>query len=164
METNPKKALKNSPSSSVVVVMVPFPVQSHLNQLLQLSHIISSYNIPVHYVGSSLNNSQVKSRASRALNDTKRSIHFHDFPIPHFPSPLPNETKFPSHLLPSFQAALNLRQPFANLLTLLSKTATRIVLIHDRLMASVVQDATSFPNTEAYVFHCVCRFQLCLAS
>ncbi|WOH06470.1 hypothetical protein DCAR_0625898 [Daucus carota subsp. sativus] len=30
--------------------MVPFPAQSHLNQLLHLSRLISPYNIPVHYV------------------------------------------------------------------------------------------------------------------
>ncbi|GMP97530.1 hypothetical protein CsSME_00045750 [Camellia sinensis var. sinensis] len=30
----------------VVVIMVPFPSQSHLNQLLEHSCLISSYNIP----------------------------------------------------------------------------------------------------------------------
>ncbi|GMP86724.1 hypothetical protein CsSME_00039397 [Camellia sinensis var. sinensis] len=41
--------LSSSKQAQVVVIMVPFPAQSHLNQLLQLSCLISSYNIPVHY-------------------------------------------------------------------------------------------------------------------
>ncbi|EXB39068.1 hypothetical protein L484_016535 [Morus notabilis] len=145
---------KQSPPSVVVVVVVPFPLQSHLSQLLQLSHIISSHNIQVHYVGYALHISQVKSRASHALNDAKR-IQFHDFPTPHFLSPLPTNTTFPSHLIPSFEASLNLRQPVMSLLTSLSKTAMRVVIIHDVLMSYVVQDSDSLPNTEAYIFHCV---------
>ncbi|KAK4373338.1 hypothetical protein RND71_008722 [Anisodus tanguticus] len=36
----------------VVIVMVPFPAQGHLNQLLQLACLISSsYDLPVYYVG-----------------------------------------------------------------------------------------------------------------
>ncbi|EXB39087.1 Zeatin O-glucosyltransferase [Morus notabilis] len=149
----------SSSSASVVAVVVPFSAQSHLNQLLQLSHIISSHKIPVHYVGSTLHISQVKSRANQALNDTKTLIQFHDFPIPHFPSPLPYDTKFVSHLMPSFEASVKyLREPFANLLTLLSKTATRVVIIHDPMMTSVVQDSSTLPNTESYHFHCVSSF------
>ncbi|EXB39082.1 Zeatin O-xylosyltransferase [Morus notabilis] len=147
---------KSSSSSAVVVVVVPFPSQSHLNQLFNLSHIISSHDIPVHYVGSTLHNAQVKSRANQALNDTKKMIQFHDFPIPHFQSPLPNDIKFPSHLMPSFEATIkHLQQPFYDILTMLSKTATRVVVIHDPLMNSVVQDSSTFPNTESYQFHCV---------
>ncbi|KAG5628884.1 hypothetical protein H5410_000601 [Solanum commersonii] len=36
----------------VAIVMVPFPAQGHLNQLLQLSCLMSSYGLPVYYVGS----------------------------------------------------------------------------------------------------------------
>ena len=36
----------------VIVVAVPFPAQGHLNPLLSLSTLISSFDIPVHYIGS----------------------------------------------------------------------------------------------------------------
>ncbi|PON32439.1 UDP-glucuronosyl/UDP-glucosyltransferase [Parasponia andersonii] len=107
-----------SPLSSVVVVMVPFPAQSHLNQLLQLAHVVSSYDIPVHYVSSTLHISQVKSRTTNSLHQLSK-IHFHDMQVPTLPSPPPNpnsKTKFPEHLIPSFEASMGLRKPFAAIL------------------------------------------------
>ncbi|GMN36165.1 hypothetical protein TIFTF001_042390, partial [Ficus carica] len=153
-ESLEKQSSSSSSSSSVVVVVVPFPSQSHLNQLLQFSHVISSHNIPVHYLGSALHISQVKSRAVYVINQER--IQFHDFPTSHFVSPSPNDTKFPSHLMPSIEASVeNLREPFADLLALLSKTARKVVVIHDPLTSSVVHVSCNFPNTEVYVFHCV---------
>ncbi|KAF3613313.1 putative LRR receptor-like serine/threonine-protein kinase EFR-like [Capsicum annuum] len=50
----PIHELDNLKQDHVVVVMVPFPIQGHLNQLLQLAGLISSsYELPVYYVGSS---------------------------------------------------------------------------------------------------------------
>ncbi|PON36679.1 UDP-glucuronosyl/UDP-glucosyltransferase [Parasponia andersonii] len=125
--------------------------QSHLNQLLQLAHVISSYDIPVHYVGSSLPNSRVKFRASNPLKQLTE-IYFHDFPTP-LPSSPPNSgTKFrlPEHSIFCWEVATHLRRPVATLLRSLSPTARRLVVIYDILMASVVQDAVSLPNSEAY--------------
>lgn len=53
----------------VAIVMVPFPGQGHLNQLLQLACLItSSYDdLPVYYVGSATHNLQARVRAN-ALN------------------------------------------------------------------------------------------------
>ncbi|KAA8517143.1 hypothetical protein F0562_017436 [Nyssa sinensis] len=48
--------------AQIAVVMVPLPAQGHLNQLLQLSRLISSYDIPVHYVGTTTHNRQAKLR------------------------------------------------------------------------------------------------------
>ena len=145
----------NLKQSLVVVVMVPFLVQSHLNQLFQLLGIISSYNIPIHFVTSDIHNRQVKSRFHGSnFNFTK--IHFHGFPIPSFPSLPPNHdpiTKFPLHLMPSFEASMQLQQPIADLLNSLSPTAKRLVVVHDGLIASVVQDFSSIANAEAYAFH-----------
>ncbi|PON81185.1 UDP-glucuronosyl/UDP-glucosyltransferase [Trema orientale] len=149
-----------SASPSVVMVMVPFLAQSHLNQLLQLSHVISSYDIPVHYVGSALHNSQVKSRASNPIH-VMTKIRFHDFEIPILPSPPPNpssKTKYPEHQIPNTEATTHLREPVATLLRSLSPTAKRLVVVYDTLMASVVQDVVSLPNTEAYSFHCFSIF------
>ncbi|PHT61012.1 hypothetical protein T459_35138 [Capsicum annuum] len=48
--------------AQVAVVMVPLPAQGHLNQLLHLSRIITSYDIPVHYVGATTHIRQAKFR------------------------------------------------------------------------------------------------------
>ncbi|KAL5546356.1 hypothetical protein UlMin_006043 [Ulmus minor] len=151
-QENDKNSNKQSP---VAVVMVPCPAQSHLNQLLRLSCIISSYNIPVHFVTSDIHNRQVKSRF-QGFNFNFTKIHFHGFPIPSFPSPPPNFdplTKFPLHGMPFFYAFTQLQQPVSDLLNSLSPTAERLVVVHDVLMASVVQDFSSIANSEAYAFH-----------
>ncbi|GLT26578.1 hypothetical protein SLA2020_016340 [Shorea laevis] len=140
-------------SAPVMVVAVPFPAQSHLNQMLQLSCLLSSsYELPVHYVGSSIHIRQAKLRCSTPLLLTK--IQFHDLPIPSFPSPAPTrggDNDFPTHLQPSFDSSLNLREPFAALMDTLSPQAKKVVVIHDPLMAFAVQDAASLPNVELYI-------------
>ncbi|CAK9139914.1 unnamed protein product [Ilex paraguariensis] len=145
----------------VVVIMVPFPAQGHLNQLLQLSCLIASYGLPVHYVGSATHNRQAKLRANGLDPLHIDRISFHDFPTPAFPSPPPNpnsSNKFPVHLHPSWEASQQLRQPVAALLKEISSTSQRIIIIHDILMASIVQDAASIPNAESYVFTCISAF------
>ncbi|TMX00101.1 hypothetical protein EJD97_001392 [Solanum chilense] len=143
---------------SVVVFVVPFPAQGHLNQLLQFSCLISSYGVPVHFVGYKTHIQQAK---SRNLQDMQQ-IHFHEFPTPHFDSPppiIPNSImKFPTHLQPSFEASKQLREPFTSLLHEFSSKVKRIVVIHDPLMSSVVQDFSSIPNAESYAFHCISAF------
>ncbi|KAK7244573.1 hypothetical protein RIF29_39397 [Crotalaria pallida] len=151
--------------NQVVVVLVPFPAQGHLNQLLHLSRIILSHNIPVHYVGTATHNKQAIIRAQGWDPKSVANIHIHDFKVPSFPSPLPNpnaKTKFPSHLLPSFESSSNLREPVAKLLQSLSSVAKRVVVIHDSLMASVVQDAINIANCENYTFHSVSAFTMFL--
>ncbi|GAU24227.1 hypothetical protein TSUD_23640 [Trifolium subterraneum] len=151
----------SSQQKKVVVVVVPFPAQGHLNQLLHLSRLILSHNIPVHYVGTSTNNRQATDRVQGWDPNSISNIHFHNFKVPPFvsPPPTPNsETKFPSHLVPSFEASAHLRQPVAELMQSLSSVFTRVVVIHDSLMASVVQDATNIVNVENYSFISVCAF------
>ncbi|GLT95955.1 hypothetical protein SLE2022_136060 [Rubroshorea leprosula] len=76
-------------SAPVIVVAVLFPAQSHLNQMLQLSCLLSScYNLPVHYVGSSIHIRQPKLRCSTPLLLTR--IQFRDLPIPPFLLPSPS--------------------------------------------------------------------------
>ncbi|KAH7537208.1 hypothetical protein FEM48_Zijuj03G0068100 [Ziziphus jujuba var. spinosa] len=130
-------------TNSVIVIMVPFPMHSHMNQVLQLSFLISSYNIPVHYAGCSIHNSQIRARAHH-LHDQLSKIQFHDFQIP----PLsPDSSRFMF-----IHAMEHLRKPVALLLHELSKKANRIIIIHDNLASSVVQDWTSIPNAEPYMF------------
>nr|XP_043611261.1 zeatin O-xylosyltransferase-like [Erigeron canadensis] len=144
----------------VVVVMVPFVAQGHLNQLLHLSRLLSSYNLPVHIVGTTTHNRQAKLRVHGWNHTCNTNIHFHEFQTPEFESPSPNpNTKFPSHLMPSFKASSRLREPFAKLLEEISRVARRVVVVHDFLMSTVVvQDVVSFANVESYAFQCASAF------
>ncbi|PHU20533.1 Zeatin O-glucosyltransferase [Capsicum chinense] len=75
----------------VVLVMVPFPAQGHLNQLLHLACFISSsYDPPVYYVGSATHNRQARVRANALSPSDIAKIHFHDIPTPEFASPPPD--------------------------------------------------------------------------
>ncbi|KAL5546352.1 hypothetical protein UlMin_006039 [Ulmus minor] len=154
-------------TSQIVVVMVPFPAQGHLNQLLHLSRLISDYNIPVHFVGTATHIRQAKLRIQGWNPDsstTKNTIHFHDFTIPPFPSPppkpatSPTATNFPSHLQPLFDATFHLREPVSALLRQLSSKSRRVIAIYDSLMAPVVQEVGSLPNAESYNFQSVSAF------
>ncbi|XP_037491737.1 zeatin O-glucosyltransferase [Jatropha curcas] len=162
-------ALYGFKQTKVIVVMVPLPAQGHLNQLLQLSRLILSYDIPVHFVGTTTHNRQAKLRVHgwdpQAAAAATSSIHFHDFEIPTFscPSANPNaKNKFPSHLLPAFYASVSLREPVSFLLRSLSCQARKIIVIHDSLMGSVVQEIQFISNAESYTFHSVSAFTLCL--
>ncbi|KAI3830185.1 hypothetical protein L1987_04319 [Smallanthus sonchifolius] len=150
---------------TVVVVMIPLPLQGHLNQLLHFSRLISAHNIPVHFVCTTIHCRQVKLRLQGWNPNTISTIFFHDLPIPPFacPPPNPNSTnKFPSHLQPLCEAATHLRRPVTSLLRKLSPTTRRLVVIHDSLMSSVVQDFVSLPNVESYTFHSVSAFSIAL--
>ncbi|XP_047163309.1 zeatin O-glucosyltransferase-like [Vigna umbellata] len=144
--------------TQVLVVLIPFPAQGHLNQLLHLSHLFLAQNIAVHYVGTVTHIRQ----ATLRHNNSTSNIHFHAFEVPPFVSPPPNprnpENDFPSHLIPSFEASTHLREPVGKLLQSLSSQAKKVIIIHDSLMASVAQDATNMPNVENYTFHSTCAF------
>ncbi|KAL4587480.1 hypothetical protein LXL04_000351 [Taraxacum kok-saghyz] len=140
----------------VVVLVVPFVLQGHLNQLLHLSGLLSSYNLPIHIVVTTTHSRQAKLRIHGWDPTSATNIHFHEFKTPNFESPPPDpnaSNKFPSHLLPSFQLPSHLREPFAKLLAEIAPTTRRVIIIHDYLMSSVVQDVVSYENAESYVFH-----------
>ncbi|MCD7472668.1 hypothetical protein HAX54_013969 [Datura stramonium] len=157
----------------VVVVMVPFPAQGHLNQLLHLSRLVSSYhnNIKIYYAGFSTNISQVKVRVHGW--NPHNNIHFQEFPTPPsyyvIPPPPPSppsdhhntfETTASKVIASVLEASLTLREPVSDFLLELSssKKTRRVVVIYDSLMAWVVQDIVSIPNAEAYCFHAVSAF------
>ncbi|KAK6149127.1 hypothetical protein DH2020_016652 [Rehmannia glutinosa] len=155
--------MNDSISTRVAVVMVPLPAQGHLNQLLQLSRLIAANDIPVHYVCTATHIHQTKLRVHGWDPRAAANLHFHDLPIPEFQTPCPNPNaanKFPSHLQPLFNAASQLRRPLAGLLHSLSHTSHRVVVIHDSLMSSVVQDVVSIQNAESYIFHSVSAFSV----
>ncbi|KAL7138444.1 hypothetical protein ABFS83_10G164600 [Erythranthe nasuta] len=158
---NPEK------EEQVAVVMVPLPSQSHLNQLLQLSILISSSSggrLPVHFLGSATHNRQAKLRSSPHGLNPNSVIHFHDLPTPPIPTPDPisNSTdKLPSHMAPAVLAYMALREPIAEFLRQLAEKTKRVVLIHDSLVAEAVSDdAVSIPNLETYAFNCLSAVNL----
>ncbi|KAL3534381.1 hypothetical protein ACH5RR_002842 [Cinchona calisaya] len=149
--------------TNVVVVMVPLPAQGHLNQLLHLSRLISSYNIPVHYVCTATHVRQAKVRVHGWDPLSTSNVHFHELPLPSFPTPPPNAnapTKLPTQLFPAFTATLHLREPICELITKLSSASRRVIAIHDSLMCYAVQDVPSIPNAESYCFQSVSAFTM----
>ncbi|KAL8493948.1 hypothetical protein ACS0TY_024933 [Phlomoides rotata] len=147
----------------VSVIMIPLPCQSHLNQLLQLSALIASHNIPVHYLGSATHNRQVKLRHHGLKPNTISQIQFHDFPtLPiDAPDPDPNASdKTPMHLAPATYAYMGLRKPFGEFARQISLQARRVVVIYDRMIAEAARDAVTIPNVESYAFNCLSAFNL----
>ncbi|MCD7449250.1 hypothetical protein HAX54_050688 [Datura stramonium] len=152
----------NLKQDEVALVMVPFPAQGHLNQLLQLACLISSsYHLPVYFVGSATHNRQARVRVNAFNTSDIAKIHFHDIPTPEYVSPPPNFnslTKFPAHLQPSWSACMLLREPIASFFRDISSKSRRVVVVHDSLMSYNVQDVSSFPNAESYILNCVSVF------
>ncbi|XP_059308876.1 zeatin O-glucosyltransferase-like [Lycium ferocissimum] len=154
-------AEKCTSNSSIAIVMVPLPAQGHLNQLLHLSGLVSSYNIPVNYVGTTAHIQQAKTRVHGLDPHTITNIHFHEFQTPSFETPSPNPNsfhKFPNHLMPSFYATFHLRGPVCSLVCDLSVNHNKVVVIYDDLMKWVVQDLPEMPNTECYSFNSTSAF------
>ncbi|KAH6779682.1 hypothetical protein C2S52_010919 [Perilla frutescens var. hirtella] len=151
--------------NEVVVIMVPLPCQSHLNQMLQLSGLISSYAIPVHFVGSATHNRQAKLRSHGLKPNAMAQIQFHDIPTPPIAAPDPDPyaaDKTPMHLAPATTAYAGMRGAIGLLAQELSQMATRIVVVYDRMGAEAVRDAVSIPNAESYAFNCLSAFNLFL--
>ncbi|KAI3732989.1 hypothetical protein L1987_64203 [Smallanthus sonchifolius] len=144
-------------AAEVVVVMVPFVAHGHLNQLFHLSRLISTNNIPVHFVSTTTHIRQLRSRHHDS--GPPSAVHFHQFPTPPFTSPPAHPSnRFPSHLQPAFESTLHLRRPVADLILSLSTTARRIAVVHDFLMSYVVQDVKTIPNAETYIFNPLSAF------
>lgn len=76
----------------------------------------------------------------------------------HLPNPDAASNKFPAHLQPSFEAYLHLREPVGALLQTLSVKTDKLIVIHESIMGSLVQDAASIPNAEIYAFNSVSAF------
>ncbi|KAJ0696415.1 putative trans-zeatin O-beta-D-glucosyltransferase [Helianthus annuus] len=135
-------------TSEVAVVMVPFVAQGHLNQLLHLSHLISAYNIPIHFISTATHIRQARIRL-HGWNSHNNLIQFHELPDPDFISPHPNPNgtvSFPTHLQPVFNSSLRLRGPVADFVRSLAETSRRVAVVHDSAMSYVVQDVKFMSN------------------
>uniref|UniRef100_A0A1D1XQB8 Glycosyltransferase n=1 Tax=Anthurium amnicola TaxID=1678845 RepID=A0A1D1XQB8_9ARAE len=149
-------------AGGVVVVMVPFPAQGHLNQLLHLSRLVADRGVGVHFVGSATHNRQAKVRLHGWDVGAFPNIRFHDLPVPRFATPRPDPDAPIRHLQPAFDASLQMQAPLASLLRTLSATSRRVVVVHDSLMSFAAQEAAALPNAESYVFHSVSAFAILL--
>ncbi|KAF9596002.1 hypothetical protein IFM89_006929 [Coptis chinensis] len=150
-------------SGDVVVVVVPIPAQGHLNQLLHLTRLIASRGLPAYFIGTATHNRQAKDRVHGWDPSTISNIHFQDFQIPEYitPPPEPNlSNKFPNHLVPTFEASLNLREPLGVLLRALSTTYRRVVIVHDSTMSFAAEEASFLSNAEAYCFNPCAAFSM----
>ncbi|XP_015164940.1 zeatin O-glucosyltransferase-like isoform X2 [Solanum tuberosum] len=144
----------------VVVVVVPLPAQGHLHAAIELSHRISSANIPVYYVSTAAHVRQAQSRAVCWDPLKTTNLNFIDFPVT-FEAPPPNpdaSIKFPSQLVPAFNSSLQLREPVTDLVNKLASTSRRVVVVHDFLTSWVVQDVPKITNAECYCLHTVSAF------
>ncbi|XP_074315859.1 zeatin O-glucosyltransferase-like [Silene latifolia] len=144
------KDCKNNKNVVVVIVIVPYPAQSHLNMFLNLSHLVissSQNNIPVHYVTSTQHLNQLKLRHPDLTNNT--GLILREFPMPSC-----------DKIADVFKSVHHLTTPVSGLLRSLSAKYDKVVVIHDALMASVVEDVTGVPNAKAYTFHTVSTFSI----
>ncbi|XP_055824143.1 zeatin O-glucosyltransferase-like [Solanum dulcamara] len=137
----------------VAVVIAPLHLQSHLRQLLHFACRISSYGLPVYYLGSASSNCQVRQHSTTLNPSDIAKIHFHDLQITTQDPPL----DIPMHI---WYASMRSREPIASFLRDISSKARRVVVIHDLLMSYNVQDISSIPNGESYVFHCLPIFDM----
>ncbi|KAL9243180.1 hypothetical protein vseg_017100 [Gypsophila vaccaria] len=144
----------------LVIVLVPYLAQSHLNMLYQLSRlIVSTYdNIRVHYVSSTQHIKQLKLRNPGTIimgpshnnnnnNNNTDDVIFHDYFVPSCDA-----------LDDVFRTVPHLGPPVCDLVRGLSNEYGKVVVVHDALMASVVQDVSGVDNVESYTFNTVSTF------
>ncbi|XP_019199036.1 PREDICTED: zeatin O-glucosyltransferase-like [Ipomoea nil] len=142
-------------SDKVIVVVVPFVAQGHLNLLVHLSRLIASYNLPVYFVGLSVDIAAVKPRIEGWSPSDYPTLRFHEFPAP--PAYLSNTNptmecqSYLEFLASAMNAAAYLRSPIGSLLKELSPKCERLVVVHDALMVNTVKDAV-VQNLETYNF------------
>eukprot|EP01018_Ginkgo_biloba_P020195 Gb_04478 [translate_table: standard] len=159
----------SSAREKIQVVVVPFPAQGHLNQLLHLSRSLAARGLSVTYVTTSTHINQVRHRV-QGWDPEKLAIRFEELPMPDFTDMQPDiesTHKFPTHLIPLFEASENLQWPFDRLIQNLIYTYSnnnghadgrgalrRIVMAHDPLCGWVQTVAAKY-GVPAYFFNCV---------
>ncbi|KAG0450806.1 hypothetical protein HPP92_026526 [Vanilla planifolia] len=132
----------------VAVVAVPFPSQSHLNQLLHFSLILSTRGFPIHFAAPSSSIHQAQLRLQGWDSAALQRIRFHSL----FVEPSPTIPSSPSplyHGLRLFDTPLLLRSSLASLLLSLSPSYRRLVVLHDTFMSIAGLEAASLPNAES---------------
>ncbi|PKU72003.1 cis-zeatin O-glucosyltransferase 2-like [Dendrobium catenatum] len=143
----------------ITILAVPFPAQSHLNQLLHFSLILSSRNLPVHFAAPSSSIQQAQLRLHGWPSTSLGNIHFHELALlPPAPLP-PSSPPHLSHALRLFDTPFLLLPSLSSLLHSLSLSSRRLIVLHDTFMSVAALEAASLPNAESYTFQCVSAFQ-----
>ncbi|XP_015167986.1 zeatin O-xylosyltransferase-like [Solanum tuberosum] len=93
--------LKKQLGDEVVVVMVPFQTQIHLDPFLQFACLISSYGLSVHYLSLPTYNHDTKPRATAISPSDLANMHFHDLQM----TTTPLDPDIPSEDISSFDNA-----------------------------------------------------------
>ncbi|XP_051138971.1 zeatin O-glucosyltransferase-like [Andrographis paniculata] len=148
--------------AETVVIFLPLPCQSHLNQLLRLAAAVAARGLPVHYLGTATHNRQARHRYP---NQIPPSIQFHDLPSPPIPAVDPDPyaaDKTPLHLSAAAAAYMSLQQPLAAFVTavLSSTPRRRAVVIYDRMLAETARPAVLVSGADGYAFNCLSAFNL----
>ncbi|XP_039139006.1 zeatin O-xylosyltransferase-like [Dioscorea cayenensis subsp. rotundata] len=150
----------NNNNNNTTILVIPFPAQGHLNQLLHLSLRLSTsgHFSSVHFAGSSIHNRQIISRFQGWPSSSLSTLRMHDFPLPPFSTPPPNPSSiFPDHLLPLLHSLSHLQPFLSSLLHDLSSSSKRLILIHDPLMSFAAKQALSLKtSTHIQVFKYIC--------
>lgn len=120
--------MNNEETSHIAIVIVPYLEQGHLNPLLNLSRIISSYKLPVFFLGTSTSNRQAKFRLSGWNILDFPTIRFHDL-VPGSCSSV--SASVMEKLGSFFTSILLLREPIREFLQEVSSTYRRTVVIND---------------------------------
>nr|GMD73854.1 probable acyl-activating enzyme 6 [Ipomoea batatas] len=132
--------------------------QGHMNLMVHLSRLIASYDLPVYFVGLSVDIAAVKRRIEGWTPSDYPKLRFHDFPEP--PGYLSNTNptaegqSYVDFQASAMNAAAYLRRPVGDLLEELSAKCERLVVVNDALMINAVKDvAASAENMETYNFY-----------
>ncbi|KAL3367682.1 hypothetical protein AABB24_008837 [Solanum stoloniferum] len=134
-------------NSNLVVVMVPFPEYGHQIPLLRLSQLISSYNIPVHYMSVGARNQELKQRQQQ--EEEFPNIQFHDLSVT-------SKENDEENYMPYLESLLQITEPLSAICH--SNNDKRVVVIHDAIMQFVVESVYTISHVEAYFFHAVSAF------
>lgn len=150
-------------SSEVVMLVLPFPAQGHLNQLLHFCRLVlssSNNTIPIYFLSSATHNRQAKTRLHGWNTSEYSNLRFHNLHVPSYSTPPPDLSSlenFPAHLQPAFDATqIYLQTQLDKLLRSFSTSYRRVIVVHDSLMSSF--STFEGGGVESYAFHSVSAF------
>jgi len=161
MDSTVSRSPLDARTPAIQVVMVPFPAQGHLNQLLHLSRAIAARGLDVLYVTTSTHIQQARHRV-QGWNPDHFAIRFHELPALSSSDSQPalenKDHEFPVHMLPLIEASEDLREPFDRLIqNLCLYNSNRIVIVHDPLLGWVQTVAAKY-QAPAYIFNCLSAY------
>ncbi|XP_055801722.1 zeatin O-glucosyltransferase-like [Solanum dulcamara] len=129
----------------VIVVMVPYPGFSHVNQLFILARLIASHNIPVHLICLAEFNQDLNPRLK-----SSKYIHFNDILLTQADGEITEEY---DRVVSITELLEKHNEPIRKTCLQLSINAKKLVIIYDSVMKNYMGDVHSIPNVETCIFH-----------